>query len=48
MEKLPVSGRIVSEENVRRQLSTPYKDMPDYADLSEDEVRALVAYLETI
>ncbi|RTZ96053.1 MAG: hypothetical protein DSY90_11770, partial [Deltaproteobacteria bacterium] len=48
MEKLPVSGRIVSEENIRRQLSIPYKDMPDYADLSEDEVRALVAYLKTI
>jgi len=47
--KLPVSGREVTEENVKRQLKTPYDDMPSFADrLTEEQRDRLVAYLKTL
>jgi len=48
METLPVSGQAVNQENIRKQLATPYKNMPEFKNLSEDEVTALIAFLETI
>jgi len=48
-DKLPVSGREVTEENVKRQLKTPYDDMPSFADrLTEEQRDRLVAYLKTL
>lgn len=47
-DKLPVSGRAVTEENVRRQLKTPFRAMPPFAALSEEEVKALLAFLKTL
>jgi len=49
MEKLPASGRSVTEENVRKQLKTPFGSMPSYADrLTEEETDQLIAYLKTL
>ncbi len=48
-ERLPVSNRPVSEENIRRQLSTPYQAMPSFKDrLSEEEVGILLGYLKRL
>jgi len=48
-ETLPVSGRPVTEENVRRQLQTPYGSMPSFADrLTEEEIKDLTAYMKTL
>jgi cytochrome c2 len=48
-DKLPVSDREVTEENVKRQLKTPYDDMPSFADrLTEEQRYRLVAYLKTL
>ena len=48
MKKLPVSGRPVTEANIKRQLETPYDEMPAILDLSDNEIRALIAYLKTL
>jgi cytochrome c2 len=48
-EALPVSGRPVSEKNVRDQLEKPYEDMPSFADrLTKEETNRLIAYLKTL
>lgn len=48
-DKLPVSGRKVTEENVKKQLTTPYKDMPSFADrLTEEQGDQLISYLKTL
>jgi cytochrome c2 len=48
-EALPVSGRPVTEENIKLQMKTPVGSMPSFAEsLSEEEMDALVAYLKTI
>ena len=47
-DKLPISGRSTTEANVRKQLKTPYKNMPPFADLPEEKIGALIAYLKTI
>jgi mono/diheme cytochrome c family protein len=47
-ERLPVSGRLASPENVYHQLRRPYRNMPSFADrLSDDDVFNLIAYLNT-
>jgi uncharacterized membrane protein len=48
MEKLPVSGNEVTEKNIQKQLLTPFKDMPDFADLAEDDIQMVIAFLKTI
>ncbi len=48
MQNLPVSNRVVSEENIRKQLAAPFKDMPEFKGLSEDDIRALIVFLKTI
>jgi mono/diheme cytochrome c family protein len=45
---LPVSGRPAVPGNVRRQLMTPYRDMPPFDHLSEDEVADIIAFLNTL
>ncbi len=47
-DTLPVSGRAVTGDNVRKQLKTPFRAMPPFADLSEEEVEALLAFLKTL
>ena len=47
--ELPASGRSVTEDNVRNQLTDPYEDMPSFADrLSRKEMEQIISYLQTI
>lgn len=46
-ETLPVSGKPVTEENVKAQLKKPFAKMPAFEDLTEDEANALIRYLKT-
>ena len=48
LEKLPVSGRAVTEDNIRIQLKTPFKNMPAFPELPEEKVDALIAFLKTL
>ena len=45
---LPVSRKPANPENVASQLRRPYKDMPSFAYLSDDQVGDLIAYLNTL
>ena len=48
-QDLPVSGRPVSEENVRRQLLDPYSSMPSFADrLTREEQDRIISFLKTL
>ncbi|MBW2123630.1 MAG: cytochrome c [Deltaproteobacteria bacterium] len=48
LERLPTSGWPVTEENVLRQLKTPFRDMPPFAQLSKEDVEALLAFLRSL
>ena len=45
---LPASGRPATAENVTQQLLNPYQSMPSFGSLSEQEIKDLLAYLETL
>jgi mono/diheme cytochrome c family protein len=45
---LPASGRPATRENIRRQFTHPYRSMPVFGSLSEQEIADLIAYLRTI
>ncbi len=47
-EKLPLSGRPVNIENIRRQLRTPFLTMPSFKSFSDRELADLLAYLEIL
>lgn len=48
-DKMPKSGRPVSEAAVRRQLREPYDAMPSFKEkLTDEELEDLVAYLKTL
>jgi len=47
-DQMTVSGWEMTDENVRRQLKTPFADMPPFADLSEEEIQALIDYLQSL
>lgn len=48
-EALPVSRRAVSEENIRKQILTPYDAMPSYSDrLTEEQIDRLIEYLKSL
>jgi cytochrome c2 len=47
-EKLPASKRPATPENVARQLQSPYRNMPSFSSLSEQDIGDLVAYLKTL
>ncbi|MFH1335655.1 MAG: DUF6529 family protein [Candidatus Zixiibacteriota bacterium] len=48
-EKLPVSGKPATPENVIQQLQDPFKDMPSFrSSLSEQDINDLIAYLKTL
>jgi len=48
LKAMPTSGLAVSDDNIRKQLKTPFKDMPPFADLSDENIEALIAYLKTL
>ncbi len=45
---LPVSKKPATPENAANQLRNPYKDMPSFSYLSEDDVQNIVAFLNTL
>jgi uncharacterized membrane protein len=46
--KLPVSGLAMTDENVRKQIVTPYLIMPPFDSFSPEEMKALLAYLKSL
>jgi uncharacterized membrane protein len=48
LESMPSSGVPVSDDNIRKQLKTPYQNMPPFFDLPEEDIEALTAYLRTL
>ncbi|MFC1836191.1 c-type cytochrome [Thermodesulfobacteriota bacterium] len=48
MKKLPVSGRPVNEANIRKQLETPYDEMPAFLDFTDKDKKNLLEYLKTL
>ena len=47
-ERLPASGRPATEENIRRQMTAPFRSMPSFDDLPAQEVADIVAYLKSL
>jgi mono/diheme cytochrome c family protein len=47
-EKLPISGRAATPENVRRQLLTPYQVMPPQIQLKNKEIEQLLEFLKNV
>jgi len=47
-EKMPVSGWPVSPESVRRQLKTPFNQMPPFGSLNNEETSTLTDYLKSL
>jgi mono/diheme cytochrome c family protein len=47
-EKLPVSGRPATPENVIRQLREPVGTMPSFAWMDQEQLEELLAYLNTL
>jgi mono/diheme cytochrome c family protein len=45
---LPVSGRPVTEAAIRNQLIRPFRSMPPFKSIPEDELKALLEYLRTL
>ncbi len=45
---LPVSGRPATAENIAKQLKTPFKEMPSFSYLSEEDVLNIIAFLNTL
>ena len=48
LDRMPVSGWEMSEDSLRKQIKTPFRAMPPYADLTGEEMDALVAFLRTL
>jgi len=46
-DALPVSGRPAIPANIRRQIKTPYRNMPVYG-LTDEEIEAIIAYFKTL
>lgn len=46
--RLPASGRPATPGNIARQLRAPYRYMPSFGDLTEEQVQDLIAYLNTL
>jgi len=47
-ENLPVSDRPATPENIRRQLKHPFNRMPSFEHLSDEDMRDIIAYLNTL
>lgn len=48
MDAFPVSRWPATESSFRKQLKTPYQNMPPFPDLEAGEVAALVAYVKSL
>lgn len=46
--RLPVSRRPATADNIKVQLKRPYKNMPSFTYLTEDEIQEIIAYLNTL
>jgi cytochrome c2 len=46
--KLPVSQKPPTPENIANQLRDPFKDMPSFSYLAEDDILNIIAYLNTL
>jgi uncharacterized membrane protein len=47
-EKMPVSGWPVSADSVKRQLQTPYQQMPPFLQLTSEEITSLTDFLKSL
>jgi len=45
---LPVSKKSSTPENIAAQLKNPYKDMPSFENLEEEDIVHLIAFLNTL
>ena len=48
LDKFPLSGSAVSDENFRKLLKTPFSKMPSFGHLTDEQVDALLFYLKTL
>lgn len=46
--KLPASGKPVTDEDIAHQLKKPFQYMPAFPDLTDEQVKSLIAYLKTL
>lgn len=47
-QTLPSSKKPATPDNIATQLKSPYKDMPSFSYLSEDDVQNIIAFLNTL
>jgi len=47
-EELPMSKRPANRENIKRQIREPFRSMPPFLDLTDEDVEAIIDYLETL
>ena len=45
---LPASNEPATPENIKKRLRKPYKNMPSFSYLSDEEVRNIISYLKTL
>lgn len=45
---LPVSKKLANVENVINQIKNPYKYMPSFNDLSDEQIADIIAYMKTL
>ncbi len=45
---LPVSKKPATPENIAKQIRNPYKDMPSFSYLSDEQVQNIIAFLNTL
>ena len=46
--RLPASNEPATAEMITKRLRTPYKNMPSFSYLTDDEVKSIIAYLKTL
>ncbi len=46
--ELPVSKKPATPENIVKQLKNPYRNMPAFGDLPDEEVLDIIAFLNTL
>lgn len=47
-KNLPVSKKPATEENVVNQIKKPYNSMPSFSDLTDEQIRDILAYLKAL
>ena len=45
---LPISKKIATPENIVNQIRNPYRDMPSFSYLSDNDVLNIIAFLNTL